>query len=577
MMLFLLLFKDISTTENKIGHLNGKIVGVSIDLSANMDLLTKLERDEKLLEAISTNLISSVSDFQSTIPSLMERRHTVYAELQMVNMSKQSVTDTVKILNTKKERVLALSHKLDIDTFTLEQEIDICLSTNVAKVAVLQAMDEQSFTNESDVREKERVIEIYRSNLKHRNELVEKTISRSEQLRKKLTALIEASHGEENLDTFDNRLKNLETTVDQVIEDCGMLERSWLSVQTELILLVQESEETLSQKRLLKAKTCVLTQQKHRYLGYLLNCHADIKYSKQSTEKLQKEISKLNCSLSCHKERVLDTQSKCFSSKISHDDKMAELNKLSRELEERAIQVRDSTRELVLEISEINDLTSRCEANIQSMKEIRASDTLLETSEIGNDLELDLRNTSQRLDSARRLQTSLCHAIETAVLKREEIARSIPMTSSYSSVDESRFISKRISSLTSEVAEIVAKAKKVSESIETKVSTIEDIERQAIQLTFLIQSSSNKSELLLGVTTRQQFELRILSLSCSSKLQYLCTLQQKRGKRIKHFGKHSSSSLSLGHVKNIVKEIWDSCGHLSTVVVETLGTMSSIL
>lgn len=559
--------QGVSASEEKINSLKAMFGDVNLNLSASTELLAKLKHHENTVETTNANLASESARFATMIPSLMEQCHATNAELEIVNLSKLNTTDNIKNLNARKARILALSHKIDVDTFALEREISICHSANSSKSAVLIAINEESMTGEADLREKERIIDMYQSSLKQRNELVEKKVSQSEYLRKKFTAIIEESRGAENLDTFDNRLKNLETVVDQVIEDCNRLENSWLSSQTELVSLVHESEECLSQKRLLKAKACVLKQQKQRLLGYLVDCNADIKHSKQSSEKLQQEISKLNCSFSLHKEKVLDIQSKCFSSKRSHEDKLDELYGLLKEMNDRAVQVRDMTQDLLQETSQLNESTSRCESNIQSTKTIRASNALDNTVET-DDLDLDLRNISQRLDSARRFQNSLCNAIENVVLKRKEITNSF---TSSSLASDNRPASKRLASLTSDIAEIASKSTKAYEMFRSKVLVIEGVEKQLVSLKPLIHSSMSKAQILVDTVAYKKVEVRILQSTNSSKLQYLSNLLSKRGKNMKRTRSHNGQLLS--NVKVAVKEIRDNCCH-SNAVVSSLDTLS---
>lgn len=515
----------------------------------------------KLLEAISRDLNSNATAFASTIPILMAKSHAASTELLAIYSLNRRTCDTIKLLNTQKSRVLIQSHKLDIDNFALEHEIDMCASSNVMMVSMLESMNEQNASDEAEFQDKESHIEYYQSNLKQRADLVSKKLSRSEKLLQMLAVEKNESRGQSYLSSFDDRLQRQANIVDQVIDECDFLEKSWLLTQSELTYSINEVTDIVSQKRQLKARVCVLSQQKVRLLNDLENCSVDIKSAKQNNEKLQQEITKLNFSLGSHEEKLLEMQSKCFSSKKSHDEKIAEFERLSSEVSDRIRHLRTMTRELLLEIADTSEKTCRCEISIQSVAPISERE-FCKADGTDQLIELDLRNTSQRLQSVMRIQNTLRSAIEDAVRQRGEIAQSLLLSSSTEGNCDTQ---KQVSSLVSDISDLTSKFVAMNQGVESKLSTVDKIENHTMASKVLILASSSRCNVLISAINCKQSKVRTMRLADFSKRKYL-SLQSKHEHGRKKLGSRHGLS---DRVKDAVMKIRDS-GVFESNVLETM-------
>ncbi|CAN0002185.1 unnamed protein product, partial [Heterosigma akashiwo] len=384
--------------------------------------MTQTDEEERKVELVAGQLRQQVDTLQQNLQTVTRERQKLEEGIEANKSTQTTVSKAVKNLQKQAGEVLTVIHEKEIEGGHYQNEmarikVD-ALNTEAHNVQLRDTLGKLL----DELKAKDALIEKYQMEIRQRNDEIEKKMYRVDRLNRKYEKLTENIDDVENMGPLESTIRHLQKEIESVGNEVDQMQHEWLADQTTLVHTVAETEELLEKNAELKAKVSILSQKRLRQLQEIQQHKDDVKRLSASIEVMHKDMVRLNELIGQNAKAQGELQNQNFVLEKEFVEELRELEGESLRLEARVQEVRTRKAEVLEEIVETERQVMLWEKKIQLERETQAAlDPEVGMSE-AKGMEKEIHRMKLRLENLKREQERLLAAMETAVLKREQIS-----------------------------------------------------------------------------------------------------------------------------------------------------------
>jgi chromosome segregation ATPase len=307
---------------------NEKLVGVMSKLDSEAafmedkirafaDERARLEERYEMLKSSLEHTVASSEQVYADYEGVVEGMSSLDRNIETVNRERtkleaeaaarvsEQMTHSKAAKNLAKEVVVLqeqLSAKEQEESSILNEMARIrvdSLNTQAHNSQLQETLDKLN----SELDEKDKLIEKYEMEIRQRNDQIEKKMSTVDRLNRKYEALVKGEPEEENLGPLEATIKHIGKETERVQEENREAQKRWLRTQTELVSISEDlekvselSSQSHSQEAILEQKRLRVDRSIEATEAKVASLHGDIRNLHRDMTRLNDMISK-NASL----------------------------------------------------------------------------------------------------------------------------------------------------------------------------------------------------------------------------------------------------------------------------------------
>jgi len=384
--------------------------------------MTQTDEEERKVELVANQLKQQVETLQQNIQTVTRERQKLEEGIATNKNTQTTVSKAVKNLQKQSEEVLGVIHEKEIEGAHYNNEMARIkvdsLNTEAHNVQLRDTL--QKLLDE--LKSKDALIEKYQLEIRQRNDEIEKKMYRVDRLNRKYEKLMENADDVESMGPLESTIRHLQKEIEAVGEEVDQMQHEWLTDQTTLVHTVAETEDLLEKNAELKAKVSILSQKRLRQLADIEQHKEEVKRLDANIQSMHKDMVRLNDLIGKNSQAQQELANQNFVMEKEFIEELRELESESLGLESKIQQVKTLKAETLEEIVETERQVMLWEKKIQIERETQAAlDPEIGMAE-AKSMEKEIHRMKLRLDNLKREQERMLKAMETAIMKREQIS-----------------------------------------------------------------------------------------------------------------------------------------------------------
>lgn len=413
---------EIAFIQINITNVQSSIVSLSERFEMLQEALKNAHQEEKELVSVVSKIESEISSASHKCELLIRDRHIIDEKISTMRHDQMNTSEAAQIIAMNEKILLERIHDKEIETANIRNDIarlDIDRLNTQAHTAQL----EEKISGEiAALKEAEATIVKKEADIRRCNDEIEKKSARVAKLNRDFNKMMEKCEEEVPLGPLEATIKSLSKCIELETTEIRALEREWLLRQTELINTTSKTN-AIQEKDIESAARVDILRQKHlRLVQDIHTNETSLKSLENTTRVLHVDITRLNNLIEQNARSQIDYQNKISVRVMEFEREMAELDKLSLDVEIQISEVQSSKKKILDELKDTEEQVKVWERKIQVEKETQEE---LHTSKDAIDtkgMEKEIQRMKHRLESLIRTQEQLLRDIELSIHRRGDIA-----------------------------------------------------------------------------------------------------------------------------------------------------------
>ena len=377
----------------------------------------ELSKAEQAHRFVSDNIQSR----EQALQTVQREAHLIELSIGAYTSEQVTVSKAAKNLHKQADAVQVTIHLKEVEASQMKNElarikVDV-LNTDAHTVQLRETLSRHV----DDLKQKDELIEKYELEIRQRNDEIEKKMYVVDRLNRKHDSLTEGLE-EENLGPLEATIRNIRKTTASTADDNRVLERRWLKTQTELVGVLNETDEVTTKTRELSSQETILVQKRVRLDKQIAAQEVDIRQLRTSIGGLHQDMTRLNTLIAESEGKQEDFANQNFALETSFVNELREMEEESVRMDHYIRGVKAEKKALLEEILESERQIVLWEKKIQLEKETRAAlDPEVGQSE-ARSMEKEIHRMRLRFDTLKRDQERMIKEMERCIMKRETIS-----------------------------------------------------------------------------------------------------------------------------------------------------------
>ena len=259
------------------------------------------------------------------------------------------------------------------------------------------------------------------TDIRQRNEDIEKKTSRIDLLTRKYDKMLDGVDEDEPMGPLEATIKSLTKEVEQQGTESTRLQKEYLAAQTDLVKIMSQADATQEKKTEISARLNIMQQKRLRLIQDIHTNEEEVKSIESSMKGMHSDMIRLNELIAKNTEQRTQLMN---TNAVTEREFALELKELDRDLAQmdaKIAEIRAAKKNLVNEIVEVERQVLLWEKKIRLEKETHAA---LHTSDDANEvrgMEKEISRMKHRLADIKRDQEVMMKEMEKAIEKREDI------------------------------------------------------------------------------------------------------------------------------------------------------------
>jgi len=392
--------------SERYAMLRAALADTDTKLRAAMTAQRELKADIDQLHAKYEKQVQAQQRLDDQIMDNIGKQTTIEKSAQNVFKATQKLKKEVHEKQNKIGEIQNEVARIKVDALNTEAH-------NQELSATLKAYDEE-------LKNKDKLIEKYEAEIRQRHDKIDKKQVYIARLNKKLEKL-SAGAEDEHTGPLEATIHSMSKEILTLEKDSAEKQKQWVKAQTELVSVVQETEEERSKLRELDARHTVLQQKRLRLRDGLETENEDIKDLQRRVRHLHTSMRKVNELINkyCQSEASLGNTIFCAEGEFTGRLRDLELESVG--MEGTAARIRAEKDEVLNQIVEAEKEILLWEKKIQLAKETQeALNPEYGQPEIQG-MKKEIHRMKLRLQQLQRQQEKMIQEMELAIAKRETI------------------------------------------------------------------------------------------------------------------------------------------------------------
>lgn len=384
--------------------------------------LEQQEAETRKLRGATANVSHELKSTENQVDVVERQRHAAEQEAASLVGDRITATKASKNLARESSAIQKRVHDKEIEVAAVENEKARIRIDKLTTRAHTEKLADELASKVSELKDKDRLIEKYKAEIRQRNDQIEKRAYVVDRLNRKLEKMVSSQDEPEVLGPLEATIKNLGRETAALQQQNRELERHWLRLQTDLVKVVSDMQEEEAKVHELSSTETIMLQKRKRLDNKIASQQVEIKTLDKQVRHLHNDMHKLNELIAEHKgkhEELANTNA------VLQADFVAELKELEAKSVETEAQIEKAKMEkqaLLDQVMESERQIKLWEKKIQLEKETQqALDPTVGQGEV-KAMEKEIHRMRLRHDNLIREQERMIKEMETAILKRETIA-----------------------------------------------------------------------------------------------------------------------------------------------------------
>jgi chromosome segregation ATPase len=413
--------------------------------------LSKTEIEEKKTVSLAKQLLATVEANTVSLQLVIRQRQRLEEDLEGIYLNHTNVNKSVESLLVEQNKTFSQVHLKENEAFQLINDIANIKMEILKLQNQLTLLSSEDSNNSIALKEKETLLSKYQLDIKQRNDEIEKKMLRVDRLSKRYEKMIESAGGVENLGSVENTLKSLVDQDEALQSSCTSIERSWLSLQTEMVEVLNDFDEKSIKKSDILSRISLLAEQRSRLELNQNQQMDDMKEIEFRSLDLRKETLILNSLMSNAIENAKILENTNFSMETTFVDEFKLIANENSNLKDSIIRLKDSRAQLLDKETELENQILLWNQKLQLDKELKdALNPLMGQLDIQR-IEKDINRMINRRDAIKKQQKTLSNSIETTILKKTDIFSKVSNNKNASKLSSNGGIQKSLNGLHREI------------------------------------------------------------------------------------------------------------------------------
>ncbi|KAG2373915.1 hypothetical protein C9374_011580 [Naegleria lovaniensis] len=451
--------------------------------------IQKIRKDIDVVDKKMANMSNEIRVLEENLLNLFSENTTIKKDCQ----------NTLKDIEKKKNEVL-------------EKEVEISqIENELARITIdkLQTQEQNKQLEqvlkelESELKQKDGLIEKYEIEIRRKNDEIEKKQNDLDKLNRLMEKIL-CTQQDENQGPLEATIKNITKAIEAKEKESEQLKKDWIRYQSELVKLMNRSEELSDEIKSIKSKQTILSQRKGRVDAGAIRERNQIKELTSEMQSMHKLLERLNKKISSNYliQNSLADVNYDLENKILDRLKASEREAYS--LESKIEETKNQKQAILNEMVDVERQILFWEKKIEIQKEIQeALDPTVGQEEITR-MKKEIHLMEQRLADLKREQKRKIMEMEKAIEKRDLILTKGRVIQSKNTTNTKANIQREISFQQSELAK---KKKKAAEAFQA----IKHHQNAAEQCGRAIEEAKDRINAIKDEMTLLQEEIQTLS------------------------------------------------------------------
>ena len=324
-----------------------------------------------------------LSQLSTNIQIVTVERQKIEKQVLAEESNRTTVSKAVRNLQKQAAGVKDRTHDLEIQQAHLENELSR-IKVDALNTAAHNAQLKDTLEGMvSKLREQDDLILKYQSEIRQRNDDIEKKMYRVDRLNRKYEKMMEGQEDEENLGPLEATIKSLKADIEAEKEEAGRLEGVWLADQTRLVESAQAAETTLEANAELRARGRILNERRLQLLKDGAARAAEVQGLEHSIKGMRADVARLNDLLGRHATQQESLANETAVLEMEFQSELRELEEASLKTEQKVHDAKAAKAGLLEEVIDTERQVLLWEKKIQLERETQAAlDPEVGTSEI---------------------------------------------------------------------------------------------------------------------------------------------------------------------------------------------------
>jgi len=516
--------------ENEQSFIEKQILENSTILESNqrqfVQLKNALERTDQEISKEQLQITKTRKDIESIEKKITTTSNDIRSlEEDLLNMYSENVTikkdcqNTMKDIEKKKNEVL----EKEVEFSQIENELARITIDRLQTEDHNKQLDQVLKDLETDMKQKDVLIEKYELEIRRKNDDIEKKQADLDKLNRVMEKLL-GVHKDESQGPLEATIKNTQKLIDAKQKENEALKKDWIRYQSELVKMMNNSEELSEEIKTIKSKQTILYQRKGRYEDSTNHERRQIRELSGEMESMHKLLEKLNKTISQNYKAQNGLADENFDLENKILDRLKESEREAFRLQNLIEDTKEQKKIILNEIVDVEHQILFWDKKIEIQKEIQQHlDPTVGQEEITR-MKKEIHLMEQKLADLKREQKRKIVEMEKHIEKRDLILTKGRVVAHKNTNTTKANIQRELSFLQ---AELQRKKKKAADAFQA----IKQLQQAAEESGFAIQEARTQ----IQATTEEMNKLR-------EEIQAMSTIKTK-----------------LGYDKERVKKIVEKC------------------
>ncbi len=258
--------------------------------------------------------------------------------------------------------------------------------------------------------------------IRRRHDEIEGKMNKLDRLNRKYEQMLDGVEEEEPLGPLESTIKALQKEIEEMDTDIKTQQSRWMTNQTKLIKLIDETENMELKKREVAATLNILQQKRLRLIQNINTNNTSVKIVGSRISNMRTDMSRLNELIGKNTQTVNDLANNNSITEMELKHELKEFEHESELLESKILEVKNEKDQILINILEVEKKILSWEKKIQLEKEIQVTLNSSDHAHEMKGMEKEIHRMKHRLDCLKKEQEKMIREMELAIHKKEDIA-----------------------------------------------------------------------------------------------------------------------------------------------------------
>mmetsp|Transcript_6291 Transcript_6291/g.13814 ORF Transcript_6291/g.13814 Transcript_6291/m.13814 type:complete len:736 (+) Transcript_6291:2456-4663(+) len=414
--------------ESEAGYLKRQIETAKSDhASAKVEyeileksLVATSAEEEKVHNAIR-KLQNEIESINHKIELVTRTRKELEMQIGTSNHEQKTVSRAVMSLMQEEKAVVGNIHDKEIEAANMENQLARLKVDSLNSKSKSSALRELLQAETLKLRNKDGEISQCETDIRQRNEDIEKKMSRIDLLTRKYDKMLDGVDEDEPMGPLEATIKSLTKDVEQEGTESTRLQQEYFAAQTDLVQIMSQADTTQERNTEISARLNIMQQKRLRLIQDIHTNEEEVKSIESRMKGMHSDVIRLNELIAKNTEQQTQLLNSNTITEREFALELKELDKGLAQMDAKIAEIRAAKKNLVNEMVQVERQVLLWEKKIQLEKETHAA---LRT---GNDInevrgmEKEISRMKLRLAAIKRDQEVMMKEMEKAIEKREDI------------------------------------------------------------------------------------------------------------------------------------------------------------